>query len=74
MQKCVDMYIYSYSSLILSFLDVESSKIGAWLFHPEKVNNKINEKVNKKVNNNVNNKVNNKENVWLLIIIFYLTL
>ena len=68
------MYIYSYSSLILSFLDVESSKIGAWLFHPEKVNNKINEKVNKKVNNNVNNKVNNKENVWLLIIIFYLTL
>ena len=68
------MYIYSYSSLILSFLDVESSKIGAWLFHPEKVNNKIKEKVNKKVNNNVNNKVNNKENVWLLIIIFYLTL
>ena len=72
------MYIYSYSSLILSFLDVESSKIGAWLFHPEKVNNKINEKVNNnvnnKVNNNVNNNVNNKENVWLLIIIFYLTL
>ena len=31
-------------SIILSFIDVESSKIGAWLFHPEKVKNKVNKK------------------------------